>query len=175
MQEPGVWAQFSPAPRSSLQEPSVLLPAQPIHTRSGPGPLRGKSLCFHLRRETGLPSRTGLGAGGLVPKSCPTLVTPWTVARQAALSMGFSRQEYWSGLPCPPPGDLPNPGIKAGSPALLAESLLTELQGKITLYRVSGLVKTDKPYWTSESDKSISQVHQRNWAKETNVDLRPGA
>ena len=101
MQEPGVWAQFSPAPHSSLQEPSVLLPAQPIHTRSGPGPLRGKSLCFHLRRETGLPSRTGLGAGGLVPKSCPTLVTPWTVARQAALSMGFSRQEYWSGLPFP--------------------------------------------------------------------------
>ena len=39
-------------------------------------------------------------------------VTPWTVARQAPLSMGFSRQEYWSGVPCPPPGDLPNPGIK---------------------------------------------------------------
>ena len=38
--------------------------------------------------------------------------TPWTVARQAPLSMGFSRQEYWSGLPCPPQGDLPNPGIK---------------------------------------------------------------
>ena len=39
-------------------------------------------------------------------------VTPWTVARQAPLSMGFSRQEYWSGLPFPSPGDLPNPGIK---------------------------------------------------------------
>ena len=38
--------------------------------------------------------------------------TPWTIAHQAPLSMGFSRQEYWSGLPCPPPGDLPNPGIK---------------------------------------------------------------
>ena len=38
--------------------------------------------------------------------------TPWTVARQAPLSMGFSRQEYWSGLPCPPPGDLLNPGIE---------------------------------------------------------------
>ena len=38
--------------------------------------------------------------------------TLWTVAHQAPLSMGFSRQEYWSGLPCPPPGDLPNPGIK---------------------------------------------------------------
>ena len=43
--------------------------------------------------------------------------TPWTVARQAPLSMGFSRQEYWSGLPCPPPGDLPDPRIKSSSPA----------------------------------------------------------
>ena len=45
-------------------------------------------------------------------------VTPWTVAYQVALSMGFSRQEYWSGLPFPSPGDLPNPGIEPGSPAL---------------------------------------------------------
>ena len=43
--------------------------------------------------------------------------TPWTVAHQAPLSMGFSRQEYWSGLPCPPPGDLPYPGIEPMSPA----------------------------------------------------------
>ena len=42
--------------------------------------------------------------------------TPWTVARQASQSVGFSRQEYWSGFPCPPPGDLPNPGIKPSSP-----------------------------------------------------------
>ena len=49
--------------------------------------------------------------------------TPWTVAPQAPLSMGFSRQEYWSGLPCPPPGDLPNPGIEPTSPALKADSL----------------------------------------------------
>ena len=46
-------------------------------------------------------------------------VTPWTVACQAPLSMGFSRQEYWNGLPCPPPGDLPNPGIKPRSSATL--------------------------------------------------------
>ena len=44
--------------------------------------------------------------------------TPWTVAHQAPLSMGYSRQEYWSGLPFPPPGDLPNPGIKPMCPAL---------------------------------------------------------
>ena len=42
--------------------------------------------------------------------------TPWTVAHQAPLSMGFSRQEYWSGLPFPPPGDFPDPGIKSTSP-----------------------------------------------------------
>ena len=45
--------------------------------------------------------------------------TPWTVAHQAPLSMGFSRQGYWSGLPCPPPGDLPNAGIKPESLASL--------------------------------------------------------
>ena len=43
----------------------------------------------------------------------------WTIARQAPLSMGFSRQEHWSGLPCPPPGDLPDPGIEPVSPSLL--------------------------------------------------------
>ena len=52
--------------------------------------------------------------------------TPWTVAYQAPLSMGFSSQEYWSGLPFPSPGDLPNPGIKARSPALQADALLSE-------------------------------------------------
>ena len=57
-------------------------------------------------------------------------VTPWTVACQAPLFMGFPRQEYWSRLPFPSPWDLPNPGIKPGSLALQTDSLLTELQGK---------------------------------------------
>ena len=51
---------------------------------------------------------------------------PWTVVHQAPLSMGFPRQEYWSGLPFPSPGDLPNPGIEPGSPELQADSLLSE-------------------------------------------------
>ena len=55
-------------------------------------------------------------------------MTPWTVAYQAPPSMGISRQEYWSGLPFPSPGDLPDPGIEPGSPALQEDSLLTELQ-----------------------------------------------
>ena len=63
----------------------------------------------------------------LVAKLCPTLLTPWTVAHQAPLSMRFSRQEYWSGLPFPSSGDLPDPGIKRGSPALQADSFPTEL------------------------------------------------
>ena len=63
-------------------------------------------------------------------------VTPWTVAlqapvaRQAPLSMGFSRQEYWSGLPFPSPGDLPNSGIEPGSCALQADALSSEPLGK---------------------------------------------
>ena len=67
------------------------------------------------------------GGGCLVAKPCMTLVTPWTVAPQAALSIGFSRQEFWSMLPFPSPGDLPNPKIEPGSPALQADDLLTEL------------------------------------------------
>ena len=56
--------------------------------------------------------------------------TPWTVAYQASPSMGFSRQEYWSGLPFPSPGDLPDPGIKPGFPALEADALTSEPPGK---------------------------------------------
>ena len=56
--------------------------------------------------------------------------TPWTVAYQAPPSMGFSRQEYWSGLPFPSPGDLPNPGIEPVSPALRTDTLPSEPPGK---------------------------------------------
>ena len=55
---------------------------------------------------------------------------PWTVALPASLTLGFSRQEYWSGLPCPPPGDLPDLGTEAGCPALQADSLPIELPVK---------------------------------------------
>ena len=57
-------------------------------------------------------------------------VTLWTVAYQAPLCMGFSRQQYWSGLPFPSPGDLPNSGIEPGSPALQADTLSSEPPGK---------------------------------------------
>ena len=58
------------------------------------------------------------------------VTAPWTIAHQAPLPMGFPRQEYWSGLPFPSLGDLPDPGIKLASPALQANSLPAELPGK---------------------------------------------
>ena len=61
--------------------------------------------------EVGAGFSGGVG-GGLAAQSCTTLAIPWTIAHQAPLSMGFSRQEYWSGLLFPPPGDLPNPRIE---------------------------------------------------------------
>ena len=67
---------------------------------------------------------------GLVTKLCLTLVTPRTVVCQAPLSIGFSRQEYCSGLPFPSPEDHPNPGVEPRFPALQADSLPTELPGK---------------------------------------------
>ena len=58
--------------------------------------------------------------------------TPWTVAHQAPLSMGFSRQKYWSGLPFPSPGDLPNPRIEPRSPSLQADTLTSEPPGNLS-------------------------------------------
>ena len=72
----------------------------------------------------------------------PDSVTPSTAAHQALLSMRFSRQGYWSGLPFPSPGDLPDPGIEPGSPALQADSLPTELQRKP--FWTEGTMKTEK-------------------------------
>ena len=60
--------------------------------------------------------------------------TLWTVAYQAPPSVGFSRQEYWSGLPFPFPGDLPDPGIEPGYPALQADTLPSEPPGKVCYY-----------------------------------------
>ena len=66
----------------------------------------------------------------LVTQLCLTLATPWPVARQAPPSMGFSRHAYWSGLPFPPPGDLPDPGTEPASPALAGGFFTTEPPGK---------------------------------------------
>ena len=71
--------------------------------------------------------------------SCVRLfVTPWSVAHQAPLSMEFPRQEYWNGLPFPSPGDLPDPGIEPGSPALQTDSLPSGPPGKLPPYSCLG-------------------------------------
>ena len=79
----------------------------------------------------------------LVIQSCPILRDPTDyIAQQALSSMGFSRQEYWSGLPFPSPGDLPDPVIKPRPPALHADSLPFELPGKpfTKVYTISKVV-----------------------------------
>ena len=73
---------------------------------------------------------SGLGCYCLVKSCLDSLVTPWTIAHQASLSMGFFRQEYRSGQPFPSPTDLPDPGMEPQSPALQADSLLSEPPGK---------------------------------------------
>ena len=77
--------------------------------------------------------------------------TPWTVALQAPLSMGFSRQEYWGGLSCPPPGHLPNPGIEPAAPALQVDSLPLSHWGS-----PSGCLVTDKYYPSQVSKVNIN-------------------
>ena len=87
----------------------------------------------------------------LVTQSCPTLCDPMCCSLPGSSVHGFSRWEYWSGLPFPSPGDLPDPGIEPGSPALQADSLPTEPPGKPFLYCVSYL--TSKNIISDGKDK----------------------
>ena len=95
-------------------------------------------------------------------------VTPWTVAYQAPLSMGFSRQEYWSGLPFPSPGDIPNSGIEPWSPALQADALISELREK-------GNAKECSNYHTialiSHASKVIVKILQARLQQSVNHEL----
>ena len=108
-------------------------------------PVGGKSFNTFYTRSNLTPRDVEVLSWSLQPAaSCPAVsalsrvqlfATPWTVARQAPLSMGSSRQEYWSGLPCPPPGGLPDPGIKLASlmsPALAAVSDFCTIQRAFT-------------------------------------------
>ena len=90
----------------------------PLINHSGGPVSRRKHSCFPCESEVKSLSHVRLYA------------TPWTVAYQAPPSMEFSRQEYWSGLPFPSPGDLPDPGIEPGSPTLQADALPSEPPGK---------------------------------------------
>ena len=80
--------------------------------------------------------------------------TPWTEADQATLSMEFSRQEYWSGLSFPSPGDLPDPGIEPGSPTLQADNLWSEPPGKplLVTYFIFSSVCLGLPWWLGDGE-----------------------
>ena len=90
--------------------------------------------------------------------------TPWTVTSQAPPSMGFSRQEYWSGWPFPPPGDLPNPGIEPRFPALEADTLPSEPPGKYKYLRclllLLLLIPTKQAWGDLPMGRSTRSFHQ---------------
>ena len=116
-----------------------------------------------------------LSGGGLVTKPCLILATPQTVGCQAPLSMGFPRQEYWSGLPFPSSGGLPNPGLEPVSPALQANSLLRSYQGSLLIICLGSILignsmdldstnvvltrrirELTRPRWTNKARKKMT-------------------
>ena len=103
-------------------------------------------------------------------------MTPWTVAYQASPSMGFSRQEYWSRLPSPPPGDLPNPGIEPASPALQVDSLPSEPPGKPKTIGVSSLSLLQGIFPTQKSNQSLLHcrriLYQLSYPGRSNIFLK---
>ena len=98
--------------------------------------------------------------------------TLWTVAPQAPLSMGFSKQGYWSGLPCPPPGNLCNPGIETRSPTLQVDSLLSEPPGKplqCLCYAVLSRSVVSESLGPMDSSPPGSSVHGDSPGKSTGM------
>ena len=95
----------------SAEAAAPLVASLVLHCGSGCGSVRA---CVHAKSL----------------QSCLILCNPMDCSLPGSLSMGFSRQEYWSGLPCPPPGDLPDPGMDPGSPAFHEDSLPLVLLGK---------------------------------------------
>ena len=115
--------------------------------------------------------------------SCVRLfVTPWTVAYMAPLSMEFSRQEYWSGLPFPSPGDLPDPEIKPASPALAGGFFNTEPPGKPFMLIISVTEQTRKFHYVYQDMTTVllinvhclsSLVTHEPWANFDRISLLP--
>ena len=139
---------------SDPQRPHGLQPTRLLHPWDFPGKSTGVGCHRLLRNNTLLLScfsRVQLFA------------TPWTVAYQASPSMGFSRQECWSGLPFPSPGDLPDPGIEPGSPALQADALLSEPPGKPSLYPKHPSKEKNKTKQNKVKSLSRSQLLATPW------------
>ena len=129
-------------PSRPIESGSLNLGPGTPHFRTPSGTSQAQQSLRHPKHYVSTKSLSQRGlitpGGGLVTKSCLTLATPWTVTCQAPLSMGSSRQEYLSGLPFPPPGNLPDPGIEPRSPALQADYLPTELPEKPLITLNSG-------------------------------------
>ena len=129
-------------PSRPIESGSLNLGPGTPHFRTPSGTSQAQQSLRHPKHYVSTKSLSQRGlitpGGGLVTKSCLTLATPWTVTCQAPLSMGSSRQEYLSGLPFPPPGNLPDPGIEPRSPALQADYLPTELPEKPLIILNSG-------------------------------------
>ena len=121
-------------PSRPIESGSLNLGPGTPHFRTPSGTSQAQQSLRHPKHYVSTKSLSQRGlitpGGGLVTKSCLTLATPWTVTCQAPLSMGSSRQEYLSGLPFPPPGNLPDPGIEPRSPALQADTSTSEPPGK---------------------------------------------
>ena len=90
--------------------------------------------------------------------------TPWTVALQAPPSMGFSRQEYWSGLPFPSPGDLPDPGIEPRSPTLQADALTSEPPGKPKYVKYMDKIRTFQSFKRSKNSLPVYLLLGNDWS-----------
>ena len=95
------------------------------------------------------------GRNGYTLPEFQSITSPWTVVRQALCPWGFSRQEYWSGLLCLPPGDLPNPEIEPWSPALQVDSLPFEQPGKPKNTGMDSLSFLQEIFPTQESNQSL--------------------
>ena len=110
-------------------------PADWTQAAGGPSPLPVLGMCILAAVSTDVCSQF---------LSCVQLLaTPWTVTHQALLSTAILRQEYWSGLPLPSPGNLPDPGIEPGPPVLQADSLPSESPGKPLLTCLTVLVQKE--------------------------------
>ena len=123
---------MAPGPSSllsaSLQPEGALVWSLHLFSCLRPSGLPLKGPCDHTGAIQVIQNNLHLCAQSL--SRVQLFATPWTVACQATLSMGFSRQEHWSGLPCPPPGRLPDPGIEPASPVLAGGFFTTEPPGK---------------------------------------------
>ena len=157
------WHSSTAIRSSGVQRGRCLRCSQPQSHSEGPEalhrdpqPLTGRM----APSEEPPPPKTGDGQQLPLLSRFRLFATPWTVAHQAPLSMGFSRQEYWSGLPCPFPGVLPNPGSKPRSPTLQADSLLSEPPGKPSIH---GVVSKDGQVTNSISLTSRTSATLCSW------------